>query len=101
MESRLHQIFPSLTEDQFAIMARYGERRRVPAGTVLFTQGERHIAMYVVLAGKIEISRGSAIETHVIGTHGPGSFTGEAGTLAGRAAIATGTALVDCDVIVI
>jgi thioredoxin reductase (NADPH) len=101
MESRLHQIFPSLTEEQFAILERYGERHRVPAGTVLFTQGERHIAMYVVLAGKIEISRGSAIETHVIGTHGPGSFTGEAGTLAGRAAIATGRAMVDCEVIVI
>jgi len=101
MESRLHQIFPSLTEDQFAILQRYGERRQIAAGTVLFTQGERHIAMYVVLAGKIEISRGSAIASHVIGTHGPGSFTGEAGTLAGRAAIATGTALLDCDVIVI
>jgi thioredoxin reductase (NADPH) len=101
MESRQHQIFPSLTEDQFAVLLRYGERRQIPAGTVLFTQGERHISMYVVLAGKIEISRGSAIETHVIGMHGPGSFTGEAGTLAGRAAIATGTAITGCDVIVI
>jgi thioredoxin reductase (NADPH) len=101
MESRLHQIFPSLTEDQFAILQRYGERRQVAAGTVLFTQGERHIPMFVVLAGKIEIARGSAIASHVIGTHGPGSFTGEAGTLAGRAAIATGTALVDCELIVI
>ena len=101
MESRQHQIFPSLTDDQFAILQRYGERRQVAAGTVLFTQGERHIAMYVVLAGKIEISRGSAIETHVISIHGPGSFTGEAGTLAGRAAVATGRTLVDCDLIVI
>jgi thioredoxin reductase (NADPH) len=101
MESRQHQIFPSLTEDQFAILQRYGTQRHIPAGTVLFSQGERHIAMYVVLAGKIEISRGSAIATRVIGSHGPGSFTGEAGTLAGRAAIATGRAAVDCEVIVI
>lgn len=101
MDSRQHQIFPSLTEDQFTILQRYGERRHVPADTILFRQGERHISMYVVLSGKIEISRGSAIETHVIGTHGPGSFTGEAGTLAGRAAIATGRAMVDCDVIAI
>jgi thioredoxin reductase (NADPH) len=101
MESRLHQIFPSLTEEQFAILERYGERRRIPAGTVLFAQGERHISMYVILSGKVEISRGSAIETHVIGNHGPGSFTGEAGTLAGRAAIATGRAVIDCEAIVI
>jgi thioredoxin reductase (NADPH) len=101
MESRQHQIFPSLSIEQFAILERYGERRHVDAGTVLFTQGERHIAMYVILSGKVEISRGSAIETHVIGTHGPGSFTGEAGTLAGRAAIASGRAVIDCEVIVI
>jgi thioredoxin reductase (NADPH) len=101
MESRQHQIFPSLTEDQFAILQRYGERRHIPAGTMLFTQGQRHIAMYVVLSGKIEILRGSAIATRVIGTHGPGSFTGEAGTLAGRAAIASGRAVVDCEAIVI
>ena len=101
MDSRLHQIFPSLTEDQFTILQRYGVRRHIPAGTVLFTQGERHISMFVVLAGTIEIARGSAIETHVIGTHGPGSFTGEVSTLAGRAATATGRTLVDCDVIVI
>ena len=101
MESRQHQIFPSLSIGQFAILERYGEHRHIDAGTVLFMQGERHISMYVILSGKVEISRGSAVETHIIGTHGPGSFTGEAGTLAGRAAIASGRAVTDCEVIVI
>jgi thioredoxin reductase (NADPH) len=100
-DSRRHQIFPCLSEQQFAILGRYGERRHVAAGTTLFRQGERHVPMYVIIAGSIEVTRASALGTHVIGTHGPGSFTGEAATLAGRAAIATGRALSDCDVLVV
>lgn len=99
--SRRHQIFPCLSEDQFALLGRYGDKRRFAAGTVLFRQGERHIPMFVVIAGSIEVSRSSALGTHVIGTHGPGSFTGEAGTLAGRAAAATGRAVTDCELLVI
>ena len=99
--SRRHQIFPNLSEDQFALLGRYGEKRRFAAGTVLYRQGERHIPMYVVISGSIEVSRASAIDSHVIGTHGPGSFTGEAGTLAGRAAAATGRAATDCELLVI
>jgi thioredoxin reductase (NADPH) len=99
--SRRHQICPSLTEQQFDVLARYGERRKFAAGTVLFRQGERHSPMFVIISGGIEVSRGSALGTHVIAAHGPGSFTGEAGTLAGRAAIATGRAVTDCEALVI
>jgi thioredoxin reductase (NADPH) len=99
--SRRHQIFPDLSEDQFALLGRYGEKRRFAAGTVLYRQGERHVPMYVVISGSIEVSRASAIESQVIGTHGPGSFTGEAGTLAGRAAAATARAATDCELLVI
>ncbi|HEU4376027.1 MAG TPA: cyclic nucleotide-binding domain-containing protein, partial [Telluria sp.] len=99
--SRRHQIFPNLSEDQFALLARYGDKRHFAAGTVLYRQGERHVPMYVVLSGSIEVSRASAIESQVIGTHGPGSFTGEAGTLAGRAAAATARTATDCELLVI
>jgi thioredoxin reductase (NADPH) len=99
--SRRHQIFPCMTEAQFDLLARYGERRNVNAGTLLFEQGQRHIPMFVIISGGIEVSRGSALGSHVIGTHGPGSFTGEAGTLAGRAAVATGRAVTDCVLLVI
>jgi thioredoxin reductase (NADPH) len=92
-------IFPLLTADQLRLILRYGQQKRVVADTVLFRQGERHIAMYAILSGKVEISRFSALETRVTGVIGPGIFTGEIGTLAGRAAIATGRTLTDCDVI--
>ncbi|MFM0058881.1 FAD-dependent oxidoreductase [Paraburkholderia phytofirmans] len=99
--SRHHQIFPRLNEKQFAVLERYGERRRLKAGDVLFTEGDRHIPMFTVVSGSIEATRGIGDKHHVLGTHGPGCFTGEVGTLAGRGAVATARATSDCEVIVI
>jgi len=82
-------------------MARYGERRRFGAGQVLFRQGERHIACYVIIDGLIEIERSNAIRSRVIGTFGHGMFTGDVGTLAGRAAVASARTATECDLIVI
>jgi thioredoxin reductase (NADPH) len=99
--NRRHQIFPTLSEDQFDILLRYGERRHFAAGEVLFRQGDRHIAMYVIISGSIEVERGSALGSTIIGTHGPGMFTGEMGSLAGRAAVATARVVADSELIVI
>lgn len=99
--NRRHQIFPALSEDQFDILMRYGERRHFAAGDVLFRQGDRHIAMYVIISGSIEIERGSALGSTVIGVHGPGMFTGEMGSLAGRAAVATARVVADSELLVI
>jgi thioredoxin reductase (NADPH) len=99
--NRRHQIFPTLSDRQFEVLSRYGERRTIAAGGVLFRQGDRHIPMYVLISGAIEVERASALGTTVIGTHGPGSFTGEMGTLAGRAAVATARVIADAEVIVI
>src|ERR1700754_2946183 len=99
--SRHHQIFPTLTERQVALLDRYGERRMLKTGDFLFSQGDRHIPMFAIVSGTIEASRDSVDGSHPIGVHGPGSFTGEVGTLAGRAAVATARAQTDCEVIVI
>jgi thioredoxin reductase (NADPH) len=99
--SRYHQIYPTLDERQLAILDRYGERRKLKANDILYSEGERHIAMYAILSGTIESTRGSVDGPILLGTHGPGSFTGEVGTLAGRAAAATTRAVSDCEVIAI
>jgi thioredoxin reductase (NADPH) len=99
--SRHHQIFPRLDERQFALLERYGERRKLKTGDVLFSEGDRHIPMFAIVSGTIEATRGSGDSLHVLGVHGAGSFTGEVGTLAGRAAVATARATCDCEVIVI
>ena len=99
--SRHHQIFPTLTERQVALLDRYGERRMLKMGDVLFSQGDRHIPMFAIVSGTIEATRNALDGSRPIGVHGPGCFTGEVGTLAGRAAIATARAQTDCEVIVI
>lgn len=99
--SRHHQVFPRLDEKQFAVLERYGERRRLNTGDVLFIEGDRHIPMFAIISGTIEMSRGSGETHHVLGVHGPGSFSGEVGTLAGRAAVATGRVTSDAEVIAI
>jgi thioredoxin reductase (NADPH) len=98
---RRHQIFPTLSEAQFEILTRYGERRRFKAGEVLFREGDRHVPMYVIVSGAIAIERGGVNGPHHVVTDGPGVFTGEVGTLAGRAAIATGKVSLDTEAIVI
>jgi thioredoxin reductase (NADPH) len=99
--SRYHQVYPTLDERQLVILERYGERRKLKAGDILYSEGDRHIAMFAILSGTIEATRASVQGPQLLGTHGPGSFTGEVGTLAGRAASATTRAVSDCEVIVI
>ena len=100
-QARHHQLFPALTEAQIELMGKYGERRRFPADHVLFTQGERHISMYVIVAGTIQIERGTALRSRTLGTFGEGMFTGDIGTLAGRAAVATAITQTECEMIVV
>ncbi|MFM0739327.1 FAD-dependent oxidoreductase [Paraburkholderia xenovorans] len=99
--SRYHQVYPTLDDRQMAIVERYGERRKLKAGDVLYSEGERHIPMFAIVSGSIQSTRSSFQGPQPLGQHGAGSFTGEVGTLAGRAAAATAYALTDCDVIVI
>jgi thioredoxin reductase (NADPH) len=99
--NRRHQIFPTLSEDQFDILMGYGERQRFAAGTLLFRQGDRHIPMYVIISGAIEMERSGALGSNILGTHGPGMFTGEMGSLAGRAAVATARVVAESELIII
>ena len=99
--SRHHQIYPRLNQTELAILERYGQRRELKANDILYSEGDRHTGMFAILSGTIEATRASVEGPRFLGTHGPGSFTGEVGTLAGRAASATTRALCDCEVIVI
>ncbi|WP_207001598.1 FAD-dependent oxidoreductase [Trinickia mobilis] len=99
--SRYHQVYPKLDESQLAILERYGERRKLKAGDIFYSEGDRHISMFVILSGTIEATRASVLGPHVLGRFGAGTFTGEVGTLDGRAAAATTRAVSNCEVIVI
>jgi thioredoxin reductase (NADPH) len=97
----MHQIFPLLNAEQLVRVARYGSSVCMRAGALLYTQGERHVPMFVVISGEIEANRRSALGMHSLGRHGRGMFTGDTGSLAGRASSATVRAATDCELIVI
>jgi len=99
--SRWHQIFPVLKEAQLALLREYGALQSHKAGTILFREGDRHAPMHVILSGQIAIERTTVDGTHVMATVGPGMFTGDVGTIAGRARLATGHVVEDCEVIAI
>ncbi|WP_051975098.1 FAD-dependent oxidoreductase [Cupriavidus necator] len=100
-DDRWNQRFPVLTSEQIARMGRYGSARSFPAGHVLFRQGDRNIPTYVVLSGSLAVERGNAVDSHSLGTRGPGMFTGDIGSLVGRAAVATVCVETDAELLVI
>lgn len=99
--NRWHQIFPVLNDTQLSVLREYGHRRSFKAGELLFKEGERNVPMYVILSGRLAIERSTVDGPQQLATMGPGMFTGEIGTLAGTARVATGRALDDCETIVV
>jgi thioredoxin reductase (NADPH) len=90
--SRGEQVFPHLSDTQLALLVPFGTHRSYATGEVLFSEGDRHVPMVVVLSGAIDIVRHTKDGEILVVTHTPGSFSGEVGVLAGRGAIATARA---------
>jgi thioredoxin reductase (NADPH) len=92
------QLFPALTAAQVERLSRFGRRRRVTAGEILFDQGDRR-GMYVVLDGRLEVvSPGRTGETHITFAES-NEFTGEVDILAGRLSLVRARAVVASDVL--
>ncbi|MBX3023625.1 FAD-dependent oxidoreductase [bacterium] len=102
VETRGEQMFPRLSDAQLLDLLPFGDHRTYAAGEILFAEGERHVPMFVVLSGAVDIVRHGRDGSEVpIVTHLPGQFTGEVGVLAGRGAIASGRAREPSRVLVI
>ncbi|HEY5096188.1 MAG TPA: FAD-dependent oxidoreductase [Candidatus Eremiobacteraceae bacterium] len=82
--SREALTFPTLTPAQIAHIATHGVVRPIERGDVLVEAGDSGIPFFVVRAGKVEIIRPSDRGDTLVVVHGPGQFTGEANTIAGR-----------------
>ena len=82
--------FPRLSARQIAELTPHGTVRAVSEGEVLFSEGERDFAFYVVLSGEVEIVEHSSGEERIVTVHGPGEFTGDVDMMSGRGALVTG-----------
>ncbi len=84
--ARTAQIFPVLTPEQTERLAAYGVEEVIVPGQVLFRRGDRRADFFLVLEGKVGITRtGEVGDDEIITVHGPGQFSGELDQVSARA----------------
>jgi thioredoxin reductase (NADPH) len=76
--------YPVLNDSQQARLRRYGTRRRVTAGEILYSPGSASSDLFVVLSGEVVVSNDSLVPSVELARHGPGQFTGELNMLTGQ-----------------
>src|ERR1700726_3598882 len=82
--ARVHRFscFQSLNAEQIAAFATYLEEVRLPAGKILFRQGDPGDSIYLLLSGQMLIKLGApSQDERTLATFGPGAILGERGPL--------------------
>jgi thioredoxin reductase (NADPH) len=88
IDTRRHQMFPTLEPSEIERVRRFGEVRSYGAGEALATVGDVGLGLMIILAGEVDITRrDQSGRRDPIVTHGPGAFMGELAQLAGRPAL--------------
>lgn len=90
---RDERLFPILTDNQMEWLLPRGEKITVSDGDRVFVEGENAQCFYVVLDGRLHVTRMLGSEEVTITTHGPGEFTGELSVLTGGKQGASGYAV--------
>src|SRR6266850_5585915 len=92
------RMFPVLTPEQLSRAGGYGRKRSIDRGEVLLDVGDQNPRVFVVTDGRLEIVRPAGRSQDFVRELGPGQFTGEVGTLAGRPAFVRIRAVVPSEV---
>src|SRR3954451_18510651 len=100
--TRAAQMFPRLTDEELARLARFGEPRTYFAGEPVARVGEVPPGLQLILSGKLEVTQhGDAGTGEHIVTQERGNFTGELAQLSGRPSLVDAVALTDVEAIAI
>jgi thioredoxin reductase (NADPH) len=95
------QMFPRLTDQEIARLARFGEPRTYQAGEIVARPGKVGPGLLLILSGKLEVIRNDRGEgTHIV-THERGNFSGELANLSGRPSLIEARALTDVEAVAI
>jgi thioredoxin reductase (NADPH) len=88
LETRRHQMFPTLEPAEIDRLRRFGEARTFAPGEALATAGKVTPGLMLILAGSVDVTQHRETGTpEIIVTHRPGSFLGELAQLSGRPAL--------------
>lgn len=102
METRRHQMFPHLEEQDVARLRRFGEVRHFADGALIMKAGEVAPGLAFVLKGNIDVRQGGAgSRNEPITQHGPGGFLGELAQISGRPSLVDAVARGDVEAIVL
>ncbi|UBF26192.1 cyclic nucleotide-binding domain-containing protein [Kovacikia minuta CCNUW1] len=90
-----HQIelFPKLAEEELARLKPHGREVQFNSGEVLFHEGDPLYHFFVVLEGRVQVTKKVGAEEQLLTIHHPSEFTGEMSMIMGAPAIATARAL--------
>lgn len=102
IETRLHQAFPILSEEEIRRVSRFGAARSYAAGEALARVGDIAPGLMVVLSGKVDVfQHGENWDRELVVTHTRGAFMGELAQLGGRPALVDAIASEPVEVIVV
>ncbi|WP_236634318.1 FAD-dependent oxidoreductase [Caulobacter sp. X] len=95
-------MFPRLEPEEIDRLRRFGQVVQAKAGEALATAGVASPGLFVVLEGRVAITRRDANrESQPIVEHDPGQFVGEINQLSGRPSLVDVTALTEVEALLI
>ncbi len=92
-------LFADLERDAFVELVEILDYRELKEGEVICTEGQPSDKIFVLIAGKAEVSRQTGGEAKTLAFLGGGSIFGEISLLTGTAPTSSITAVSDCDVL--
>ncbi|MBN1571176.1 MAG: Crp/Fnr family transcriptional regulator [Acidobacteria bacterium] len=93
-------LFSTLTDEEFSQLAHIFVARAYRKGQIIFLEEETGNYMYLVLSGKVKVSKsGAGGKETILAIHRAGDFFGEMSLLDGKTAPATVSAMEDSKII--
>jgi thioredoxin reductase (NADPH) len=83
-------LFPKLTAAQVQMLSRYGEKRSIEAGQVLWGLGDSNYDVMVVLEGLVAVVVGSGQDARQVAVQRPGDLMAELNLFTGQGSEAVG-----------
>jgi thioredoxin reductase (NADPH) len=84
------QAFPVLTSTQIDRIRPLGHIRNVQCGETLFEPNDLDVPFFVVLSGRMDVSRPTLDGERLVTTHTPGCFNGEMAMISGQRCLVRG-----------
>jgi len=91
-QTRQQQFFPTLPADDIQCLLPFGAEVTLTQGETLFAEGTDENDFYIVLEGRLKVTRSIAGEDTLLANHEPGEFTGALAMFTGSPSIATARA---------